>query len=72
MYPKMAIQACRVHSREGMSGRLHEDLYFFLNIFPTALPKLRERTEEAPLLAAHFLRLAKRAELTATTGAVRK
>jgi DNA-binding NtrC family response regulator len=33
-----------------------EDLYYRINIVPVALPALRERQEDIPLLAGHFLK----------------
>jgi len=38
------------------SGELREDFYFRIMVFPIHLPALRERIEDAPLLAEHFLR----------------
>jgi len=52
---RMIAASAKNLEEEVASGMFREELFYRLNVFPIHLPPLRERPEDIPLLAEHFI-----------------
>jgi two-component system response regulator GlrR len=52
---RMIVASNAILEQAVQNGRLRQDLYYRLNVVSIALPPLRERREDIPFLAHHFL-----------------
>jgi PAS domain S-box-containing protein len=54
---RVIVSTNRDLEQEVQAGRLRQDLFLFLNVFPIHCASLRERVDDIPLLATHLLKL---------------
>ncbi|TKC65199.1 GAF domain-containing protein [Pedobacter hiemivivus] len=52
---RIIVATNRDLEKEVNEGRFRQDLFYRLNVFPINLPPLRDRKEDIPVLAAHFI-----------------
>ncbi len=69
---RIVAATARDLATEVKKGRFREDLYYRVNVLPIALPPLRERKEDIPLLVDHFIEKYNRRLGTSITGVTKE